>query len=69
VPEPRYLKPGKPIWRLGELLDHTHPKMKGYDEEPRAFRGDEKITNARAMKEVSPNLADSIRRRLKLGDK
>ncbi|HHO56871.1 MAG TPA: hypothetical protein ENK21_10815 [Trueperaceae bacterium] len=63
VPEPRYLKPGKPIWRLGEVLDHTHARMKKYDEAARGFRGDEKIVKAREQ-ESSSNIADRIKKRL-----
>ena len=68
IPEPRYLSPSKPIWRLGEVLDHTHALMKPYEAEPRGLKGDEKITNARAM-ENSPNIADRIKRRLYKGSK
>ena len=63
VPKPRYLKPGKPIWRLGELLDHTHALMKEYDDEPRGFRGDGAVQDAQAMQGGS-SLADKLRERL-----
>ena len=66
VPEPRYLTPGKPIWRLGELLDHTHARMKPYEAEPRGFRGSERVVNAKAM-ETGSSLADKIKNRLYKG--
>jgi predicted DNA-binding transcriptional regulator AlpA len=34
LPQPRYISPRRPLWRLGELLDHTHHLMKSL----RAFR-------------------------------
>ncbi len=63
IPEPRYLSAGKPIWRLGEVLDHTHSKMKTYSEEARGFKGSELVVNARASKKTS-GLAERIRQRL-----
>ena len=60
IPEPRYLSPGKPIWRLGEVLDHTHALMKTYKEEPRGFKGDERMTKAK----TNQGIAEIIRQRL-----
>jgi len=66
LPKPFYPKPHRPVWTLGEVVEHTQEHFKDYDAEPRGFRGSETITNARAM-EASPTTADRWKRRFGFG--
>ena len=61
LPKPRYINESKPLWRLGEVLDHTHGLMKAYDEAPRGFNGDE--VKARTPEKPS-SAAEKVRERL-----
>ncbi len=63
IPKPRYLKPHQPLWRFGELIDHTHNLMRDYDEAPRGFIGDEKIQNAKMVGQPI-GTAEKLRERL-----
>ena len=40
LPKPRYLAPHRPVWRLGEVVDHLEGKMQPYEAEARGFKGD-----------------------------
>ena len=40
LPPPRYLAPHKPIWRLGEVLDHTHALMQKPSKAVQGFKGE-----------------------------
>lgn len=39
LPAPRYLAPHKPIWRLGEVIDHTHALMQAPSKAVQGFKG------------------------------
>lgn len=41
LPQPRYLAPHKPVWRLGEVLDHTHALMQAPSKAVQGFKGKE----------------------------
>jgi predicted DNA-binding transcriptional regulator AlpA len=65
LPKPRYLSSRRPLWRLGELLDHTHRLMKTPDEITTGFPG---MTRPPAQQEDdNENLLQKMRQRLKLG--
>jgi predicted DNA-binding transcriptional regulator AlpA len=57
LPKPRYLRAHRPVWRLGEVLDHLEHKMLGYDERQRGLRGEvakqapKALTTAERMRE------------------
>lgn len=59
LPKPRYIKPHQPLWRLGEVLDHTHGLMTTYDEAPRGFAGDTETQSGE-----TGNTGDKLRERL-----
>jgi predicted DNA-binding transcriptional regulator AlpA len=40
IPKPRYLARHRPVWRLGELVDHLEGKLQPYEAEARGFKGD-----------------------------
>jgi len=49
LPKPRYLAEHKPVWRLGEVLDHTHQLMQ--QTKPEAmFKGEKDNTRVQADK-------------------
>jgi len=65
LPQPRYLSNRRPLWRLGELLDHTHRLMKTPDEITTGFPG---MTRPPAtQQDDNENLLQKMRQRLKLG--
>jgi predicted DNA-binding transcriptional regulator AlpA len=40
LPKPRYLAPHRPVWRLGEVIDHLEGKLQPFEAEARGFKGD-----------------------------
>ncbi len=50
LPQPRYLAPHKPIWRLGEVLDHTHALMQAPSKAVQGFKGNELQESQRTSK-------------------
>ena len=61
LPKPRYIRPHSPLWRLGEVLDHTHKLMQDYDEGPRGLVG--RVGETRASEKPS-SAAEKVRERL-----
>ena len=49
LPKPRYLAEHKPVWRLGEVLDHTHQLMQQTKPEA-TFKGEKDTTRVQADK-------------------
>jgi len=49
LPKPRYLAEHKPVWRLGEVLDHTHQLMQQTKAEA-TFKGEKDTTRVQADK-------------------
>jgi len=62
LPQPRYLSPHKAIWRLGELIDHTHAIMKTPSNAVQGFKGE---SLARDVHEKSSKLS-KLKKRLGL---
>lgn len=62
LPEPRYLENHRAIWRLGEVLDHTHMQMQTPSESVHGFKGE---ALARDVHEKSSKLS-KLRKRLGL---
>lgn len=46
LPKPRYLSPHKAIWRLGEVIDHTHMLMQTPSKAVQGFKGEGLATDA-----------------------
>jgi len=46
LPQPRYLAPHRPIWRFGELIDHTHAIMQTPNKAVQGFKGEALATDA-----------------------
>jgi len=65
LPEPRYIRPHAPRWRLGEVVDHTHRIMKSADETTTGFKG--KPKPPKNQQDDNDNLLQKMRQRLKLG--
>ena len=40
LPQPRYLTAHKPIWRFGEVIDHTHALMQTPNNTVQGFKGE-----------------------------
>jgi len=49
LPKPRYLAEHKPVWRLGEVLDHTHQLMQQTKAEA-MFKGEKDTTRVQSDK-------------------
>ena len=64
LPEPRYIRPHAPRWRLGEVVDHTHRLMKPADETTTGFKG--KPKPPAEQEDDYKNLLRKMRQRLKL---
>lgn len=64
LPKPRYLSAHKPIWQLGEVIDHTQKLMTHYDDAPRTYRGDPALKKQAQKVKSNAGLASSIRERL-----
>lgn len=62
LPQPRYLAPHKPIWRFGELLDHTHALMQAPSKAVQGFKGKE----LEAPTQVSKSRVKLLKERLGL---
>ena len=65
LPKPRYLSPHKPIWQLGEVIDHIEEQLAAYEDEVRAFKGDAEALRAR-QEQVGRRSASRILERLGL---
>jgi predicted DNA-binding transcriptional regulator AlpA len=65
LPKPRYLSPHKPIWQLGEVIDHIEEQLATYEDEVRAFKGDAEALRAR-QEQVGRRSASRILERLGL---
>jgi len=64
LPKHRDLKPHHPIWRLGELLDHTHSLMQDFDDAPRGYVGKKALQTQKKTNIKNSGLAETIRERL-----
>ena len=53
LPEPRYLAPKRPVWRLGEVLDHTHNQLKSFEEVTHPFKHSNKPEDAKAQNVIN----------------
>jgi len=53
LPEPRYLAPKRPVWRLGEVLDHTHNQLKSFEEVTHPFKHSTKPKDAKAQNVIN----------------
>ena len=62
LPKPRYLAEHKPVWRLGEVLDHTHMLMQTPSDSVQGFKGE---ILARDVHEKSSKLS-KLKKRLGL---
>ena len=65
LPKPRYLSPHKPIWQLGEVIDHIEEQLAAFEDEVRAFKGDAEALRAR-QEQVGRRSASRILERLGL---
>ena len=63
LPKPRYIRPNRPLWRLGEVVDHLERNLKSSDEGKRGFRGDVKEKPA-----PQKTTRERLRERFGLGD-
>lgn len=61
IPQPVYIKPHMPRWKLGELLDAVDAQLKSPDEVPRGIKGDPK-----PAKKAPKNAIQRMRERLSL---
>jgi predicted DNA-binding transcriptional regulator AlpA len=66
LPKPRYQKPHRPVWRLGECIEALERHTQAYEDAPRAFRGSPKLDEFTPprTKQESSHLADKVRERL-----
>ncbi len=62
LPQPRYLAPYRPIWRFGEVIDHTHALMQKPSDSVQGFKGE---ALARDVHEKSSKLS-KLKKRLGL---
>ena len=65
LPQPRYLSPHKPIWQLGEVVDHVQGQLADFEDEVRGFKGDAEALRAR-QQQVGRRSAKRILERLGL---
>ena len=69
LPRPRYISPHRPVWRLGEVVDHLEGVLEPYDAQARGFKGDPEVQGTRADKTAKGSTAEKLRERFGLGRK
>jgi predicted DNA-binding transcriptional regulator AlpA len=63
LPQPRYINSHRPVWRLGEILDHTHQMLTPASEKEPVFSKN-KPAEAETF-ETDSNLVAKLRKRLR----
>lgn len=71
LPKPRYPSPHRPVWRLGEVIDHFDAQLEPFDAAPRSYRGDPELDQPAPTdkRQQGSSAADKIRERLGLKKK
>jgi len=66
LPKPKYISPHRPIWQLGELLDHLEDKLELYDTSVRRAKGDIN-TGTTSEPKFKSSAANKLRERFGFG--